>query len=146
MLYILLTTMIGQNTDKLFWSGCQYLLYRRASHTSFVPGKIYSIQFKKKKKQQYLSSCKALVQPIVRAFCVCLIQRKGGIFLIFFLHKKNIFHYYSKGYAVVGKKLLDSAKWLMHIGYFCSKWSYKWYWKPLLSSKYLGETPVNHNV
>lgn len=101
---------------------------------------------KRKKKQQYLSSCKALVQPIVRAFCVCLIQRKGGIFLIFFLHKKNIFHYYSKGYAVVGKKLLDSAKWLMHIGYFCSKWSYKWYWKPLLSSKYLGETPVNHNV
>lgn len=84
------------------------------------------------------------MHPYVKSFSVCLLYSKGGFLLLVFA--KSIFHFYCKNDTDVGRTLqtlLADAKWCVCKSYCCSKLSFKWYWIPLLSSKYLGETPVN---
>lgn len=138
----LITATTGQNTVQLLWSGCQYLWYQNTSHASFVVGKSYAAWLKS--SSRYDSSCKVLVWLLLRAFSVYLLYSKGGFLLLVFA--KSIFHFYSKNYTDVGRTLqtlLADAKWCVCKSYCCSKLSFKCYWIPLLSSKYLGETPVN---
>lgn len=74
---------------------------------------------------------------------ICYIAREVFLLLVF---AKSIFHFYSKNYTDVGRTLqtlLADAKWCVCKSYCCSKLSFKCYWIPLLTSKYLGETPVN---
>lgn len=141
--YPLITATTGQNTVQLFWSGCQYLWYWSTRNASFVVGKNYDIQLNC--NSMYACSWKVLVQLLLKEpfLCICYIAREGFLLLVF---AKSIFHFQSKDYTDVGKTLqtlLAKAKWLVRKSYCCSKLSFKLYWIPLLSSKYLGETPVN---